>query len=251
MNEARKKLLTMLLIIIFILGFTTSFIFINTLSTYMMVDEGEIYATEQLDEFLRLALNINKSFLTTIKAEWSEYISLGNNNINNFVTLAIEPLKESAYRSIIIVIYDKKQELIYNFIDYGDFNPNSHNLYPDELIIINDEDIVFGQGNRFFIEGIILSNERDEEFEIYIGFDEKIMYDNFIAVIEIDTIQEIKKRIINMLWSLGGLIIALIIIIVYIVYYAQCLPALLKTNIYEDIERYRKAINFIEKDKCE
>ncbi len=244
MERVRRRLLLILMIIVFVLGFSTSFLMVNALSTKKSLLEAESYMLVQMNRFRDLAIDINRSFIDTISGEWLAFSNNNDNiNIDDFVEQGIRPLKSSAYRSLIVVVYDSNEELIYNFAEYGDFDYYAHDLTVGSLIVLGDSgnDVFFGQGDRFYIEGVRLYDQ-DDYFDVYIGFSEGVMYDNFISVIEVGMVREIKNKVANIVfisWFLG---VAILMIIFYVIYYAQCLQFLLGRSVEDDLECYKRAL---------
>ncbi len=252
MEGLKRKLLLILLLIIFVLGFSNSFLIANALSTQEVIRDGRKYANTQMNAYLDLALDINRSFLKTIESEWEVHLE-GDVDIDLFIRQGILPLKSSAYRSLIVVIYGEDFELIYNFPDYSDFNPNNKDLEVNHLIVFDldggvcdyNDCTVFGQGNRFFVEGIRLYNG-NEYFDVYVGFNEKVMHDNFISLIEVETIDRLDKKMGNIIFISYFIAFSILLIIIYIVFYAQCIQVLLRRPLKDDLECYKRAIESLE-----
>ncbi len=241
MNEARRKLLMMLLIIIFVLGTLSSFLFANAYATYEGVLECRHYANSQMNAFLDLSIDINRSFLGTIEEKWEEYVRDGEVDIESFIRQGIVPLKQTAYRSLIMVVYDGDNRLIYSFSEYQDFNPDDYDLKVGKIIVIDDSDAVFGTDSRFYIEGINLYHG-DQAFDVYVGFSEQVVVDGFISLVEMEMIDKMERKIMGTVVATIVLILSLLVMIIYIVYYAQCLPHLMRRSVDDDVECYKRAI---------
>jgi succinate dehydrogenase hydrophobic anchor subunit len=191
-EHARKSVIIMLIILVTGIVIMASFISHVFLDIQDISNQMKNKKIESDKLFLEYAFGVNSAFLDTIEDGWNVYES---KDINFFVKNILPPLSKSAAKSVIIVLWDNKQQKYIGYLDekyaevvlnipFNNLKLNEPSTFPGS---INKS---FGSHNRFFYE----ARELSEDVILIVGFNEQIMYSNFISNIDLNLLYEIDKK---------------------------------------------------------
>ncbi len=198
------------------------------------------YEVGARNSFLELALNIDQGFLNTIEDQWD---AMSNNwttdlRVMQLQNVIVPSILKSAILSI-IVVYDNDE---IKFTAYAD---NDYDQYIDQikqeisygkdLIILNDEVIDFGEGDRIFLSGRNLSTHDNKRVFIYTGFSEKVRIKDFISTTEICTLDRIHYKTTTVLYGVVGFMF-------FAILYGMALMMLIRWFILKAMEAFAKKI---------
>jgi len=220
-NQLRKKIslgaaLLVLMLIIFI---TMQSNVINSLSDE--IDQIAYFQKESTEKFLEQALDNHNLFLAFWERDWRAHQTLapsflsGEALVYDFIDRRLTVLPQIAPASIAMLIKYNDEIIYFAFQDhrYNEYREIIKNapLPPgDTITILNGEvDKQFGKGERIFLSGTTLFYGEKSPVYIYIGFQEQIMYENYIQSVNLQHLNELKHDI---QWALYTSIFFMLII---------------------------------------
>ena len=220
--EHTRKSIIIMLIILMISIFSLVTYFSYVLNDIEDVSNRMIDKKVEADRlFLEHADRVNKGFLDTIEEAWNNY---DEKNVEVLANLILPPITKSAARSVIILIYDNKNKQYIGFVDerYNDVIEKVpfHNIKLNEFTCFPGSfNKTFGSHNRFFYE----ARELDEDIIIIVGFDEQIMYNNFISTTDLKSLERLQKQKDSLVTAITLFMVFIVCIGFFLVWQASSL----------------------------
>lgn len=202
-NKARAIISLLFAVMLF---FTTVFIgyFVNeNRNVSEGLQEAKEHAKQSEEDYLTFQLQEQELLIETVERIWEDQVTehpyISFDTRVDYLTSSLDRLMIPAYDSLIIAFY-KDGELIYTGYRSEVYQPiidRVLTLDPHHLrstLVLNDEDVKFGEGERIFVSNTVLEEGIDQEITVYVMFEETVAYQNMIRGLNIDTINGLIER---------------------------------------------------------
>lgn len=222
-ESLRKKAALSVAILI---SLTLIFITIISQSVFLLAQEInyiEEFEAESVESFLSQSLTVDKNFLELWKNDWESYKELrptlsNQAFIDSFIKRRLEVFPLISTSSVVLFI-KHENEIIYigfkneRYSEYQDLLSQAPTPTPNETVVLNsNNETRFGDGNRIFLSGITLYDKESNPLYLYVGFEEKIMYNTYINALNIDALYQAKSQVNKILYKS---IVFMLVVIAY------------------------------------
>ena len=258
----RKRSALSLAVLILGLVFFVTYIASSLNQLQANVEELKNYEREAMEEFLNLSLEIDNNILNQLEQQWELLPLLPiENKLEIFTENIIPASLEYAILSI-VVVYDDGQLNSVSFSDpgYDHFlkNIDLHEInVGEELIVINEqEEVKFGQGDRMFLSGRELKTQNQStKIYLYVGFHEQIRVQDFISTTNLDLLDKntdiIRQMLISAIIFMFSVIVYGIILLMLIRWFTtQTIRWFAKIKPFEEIAVHKGYMTEKQAQEC-
>ena len=242
----RKKLALLLAILVLVLTVFIHVVGGSIMQFYEQLDRTEEHAQEQLEEYHELTLEINDTFLNTVENDWAVYSQHMDYEkskepsyyIKDFSDNFLDAVSENAFMSVIVTTDDGQViTMHYQKEAYKEIEVDFSMVPADRQVVVlnGDPDRPFGEGERYYVAGTRLKH-KDIEFNVYFGYLEPVMKENFVNALDIDILSAIRQELFKVTCAVVGLLGFTVIYGIYLLYYIRRLKFVVYKEVVDEIK---------------